>query len=118
MKFICYPKCSTCKKAQLFLNENAIEYTIQDITQDTPTANDLKTWQSASNLPLRKFFNTSGKLYRELNLKEKLSTMTDDEAFHLLASNGMLIKRPLLVSTDFVLVGFNETQWTETLAIN
>ncbi len=116
LTFICYPKCSTCQKARAFLDEN-IEYTLRDIKVDNPTVDELKEWHKVSGLPLKKFFNTSGLLYKSLNLKEKLPNMTDDEQYSLLATDGMLVKRPLLVSDDFVLVGFKESEWRERLSI-
>ncbi len=117
LTFICYPKCSTCQKARAFLDENKIEYTLRDIKVDNSTVDELKEWHKVLGLPLKKFFNTSGLLYKSLNLKEKLPNMTDDEQYLLLATDGMLVKRPLLVSDDFVLVGFKESEWRERLSI-
>ena len=111
IKFICYPKCSTCKKARAWLDENGIEYEIRDIKTNNPTRDELSAWHKASGLPLRRFFNTSGILYREMNLKEKLGGMSEDEQLALLASDGMLVKRPIAVSDDAVLVGFNADKW-------
>lgn len=111
IKFICYPKCSTCKKAQTWLDENNIEYEIRDIKTDNPTYDDLKQWYEASGLPLKRFFNTSGILYRSLDLKNKLGDMSEDEQLKLLSSDGMLVKRPIAVSDDTVLVGFNADKW-------
>ncbi len=113
LTFICYPKCSTCQKAKALLDENKIEYTPRDIKLDNPTVDELKAWHKVSGLPLKKFFNTSGLLYKSLNLKEKLPSMTDDEQYSLLATDGMLVKRPLLVGDNFVLVGFKEKEWRE-----
>lgn len=111
--FICYPRCSTCKKAEKWLQEQAIEVTVRDIKEDTPTSAELRTWHERSGLPLKRFFNTSGQKYRELELKEKLPTMTDEEQYTLLATDGMLIKRPILVCDNLVLVGFRESEWQE-----
>ncbi len=115
MNFICYPKCTTCQRAQKWLNENKIEYTLRDIKQNNPTKEELTKWYKLSGLPLRKFFNTSGLLYKSLNLKTKLDNMTEDEMLTLLATDGMLVKRPIIVGESFVLVGFKETQWIEKL---
>ena len=113
MKFICYPKCSTCQKAKKWLDEQGVEYTERHIVENNPTYDELKEWYMKSGLPLKKFFNTSGLLYKEMNLKEKLPTMSEDEQLKLLATNGMLVKRPLLVLENTVLVGFKEEQWNE-----
>ena len=113
MLFVHYPKCSTCKKAKKWLDDQGVDYTARDIVQDNPTAGELRAWHAASGLPLKRFFNTSGMLYRSMNLKDKLPTMTDDEMFDLLSSDGMLVKRPLLVLDDAVLVGFRENEWSE-----
>lgn len=115
LKFICYPKCTTCKKAEKWLNDNKIEYELRNIKADNPTFEELLDWYRKSGLPLKRFFNTSGLLYKSLNLKEKLSEMTEDEMLHLLATDGMLVKRPLLIGDSFVLVGFKETEWTEKI---
>ena len=115
LNFICYKKCSTCKKAQKLLDENSISYTLRDIKEDNPSFGELKDWYEKSGLPLKRFFNTSGLLYKSLELKDKLSAMSVDEQLKLLSSNGMLVKRPLLISDDFVLVGFKESEWTEKL---
>lgn len=109
--FINYPKCSTCQKAKKFLDENNIKYTDRHIVTETPTYEELKEIIEASGLPVSKFFNTSGLLYRSMNLKEELKNCSDDEKIKLLASNGMLIKRPLLVKKNTVLVGFKEEEW-------
>ncbi|MGN0973493.1 MAG: arsenate reductase family protein [Bacilli bacterium] len=112
MIFIEYPKCSTCKKAKQFLINNNMSFISRDIVNDTPTYDELKLWIAKSNLDIKKFFNTSGLKYKELNLKDKLTTMNDDEKIKLLASNGMLIKRPLLIDDNIVLVGFNKEKWS------
>ena len=111
IKFICYPKCTTCQKAQKWLDDNQIEYEFRDIKLDNPKLDELTEWYKKSGLPLKKFFNTSGLLYKSLGLKNKLPTMTDDEMLNLLASDGMLVKRPLLIGNDFVLVGFKEDEY-------
>ena len=111
MLFICYPKCSTCQKAKKWLDEQKINYTERHIVEDNPSYDELKEWYSKSGLALNKFFNTSGLLYKEMKLKDKLPTMSEDEKLKLLASNGMLVKRPLIVKGDTVLVGFKEEQW-------
>lgn len=113
IQFICYPKCTTCKKAQVWLDENGIEYTLRHIKEQNPTEDELRGWHQRSGLPLRKFFNTSGLLYKSMELKTKLPEMSEDEMISLLATDGMLVKRPLLVGEDFVLVGFKEAQWAE-----
>ena len=113
IKFICYPKCSTCKKAQKWLDNNKIEYEIRDIKTDNPNFDELSDWYKLSGLPLKKFFNTSGLLYKSMELKNKLPNMTEVEMLQLLATDGMLVKRPLLICDDFVLVGFKEAQWQE-----
>lgn len=113
MLFICYPKCSTCQKAKKWLEANNIEYKERHIVEDNPTFEELKDWHSKSGLPLKKFFNTSGLLYKEMKLKDKLPAMSEEEQLKLLASNGMLVKRPLLVNGDTVLVGFKEADWAE-----
>ena len=116
MLFLCYPKCSTCRKAQKWLDEHDVDYDIRDIKTDTPDLAELELWHQASGLPLKKFFNTSGQLYRSLELSKKLPGMSDAEQYALLASDGMLVKRPILVTDDNkVLVGFKEDQWAETL---
>lgn len=115
MKFICYPKCTTCKKASKWLDDNDIGYEMRDIKTDNPTYDELNEWYNLSGLPLKKFFNTSGLLYKSMNLKEKLPTMSESEMLKLLSSDGMLVKRPLLIGDDFVLVGFKESEWEEKL---
>ena len=106
MLFLCYPKCSTCQKAKAWLEERSISYDLRDIKQDNPTAEELTAWYQKSGLPLKKFFNTSGLQYKALGLKEKLPAMSEDEQLALLATDGMLVKRPLLVGEDFILTGF------------
>ena len=116
MLFLCYPKCSTCRKAQKWLDEHDVDYDIRDIKTDNPDLAELELWHQASGLPLKKFFNTSGQLYRSLELSKKLPGMSDAEQYALLASDGMLVKRPILITDDHqVLVGFTEDQWAETL---
>ena len=111
LKFFCYPKCTTCQKAKKLLDDNKIKYELRDIKLDNPTLDELTEWHSKSGLPLKKFFNTSGLLYKSLDLKNKLPEMSKSEMLQLLATDGMLVKRPLLISDDYVLVGFKETQW-------
>lgn len=116
LKFICYPKCTTCQKAKKWLDDNKIDYEIRDIKLNNPTVDDLAAWYKVSGLPLRKFFNTSGLLYKSMELKTKLPGMRDDEMVTLLATDGMLVKRPLLIGDGFVLFGFKEAEWAEKLA--
>lgn len=111
MIFIEYPKCGTCRKAKKWLDENGIEYIDRHIVEDNPTIDELKKWHELSGLELKKFFNTSGMKYRELGLKDRLKEMTDEEMYELLASDGMIVKRPIVVGEDFVLTGFKEEQW-------
>lgn len=113
MLFLCYPKCSTCKKAQAWLDEQGKKYEHRDIKLENPTYEELKAWWEKSGLPLKRFFNTNGLQYKALNLKDKLPTMTQEEQLRLLATDGMLVKRPLLVGDAFVLTGFKEAEWTE-----
>ena len=115
MLFVCYPKCSTCKKAEQWLKDTKLAYECRDIKFDRPTETELRAWHEKSGLPLRRFFNTSGLLYKELSLKERLPAMSDDEMYALLATDGMLVKRPLLISGDTVLVGFRPTEWEQAL---
>ena len=115
MVFICYPKCSTCQKAKKWLDEHNIEYTERHIVEENPSYDELKEWNKTSGLPLKRFFNTSGLLYKEMQLKDKLPTMNDDDMLKLLSTNGMLVKRPLLIDDDMVLVGFREAEWKEKL---
>ena len=111
MLFICYPKCTTCKKAQKWLDDNDLQYELREIKENNPTYDELKNWHAKSGLPLKKFFNTSGLLYKSMELKDKLPTMPEDEQLKLLATDGMLVKRPILVTDDTVLVGFKEADW-------
>ena len=115
MLFICYPKCSTCQRAQKYLDENNIKYELRDIKLNNPTYEELKKWYHNSNLELKRFFNTSGLLYKEYDLKNKIPNMTEDEQLKLLASNGMLVKRPILVSDDKILLGFKEDEWNKII---
>ncbi len=114
MLFVCYPKCSTCMKAKKWLEEKEIEFEQRDIKEEKPTAEELKTWRK-SGLPLKRFFNTSGKLYKEMQLKDRIPNMSEDEQIELLASDGMLVKRPILVQNEKVLVGFKEKERQEIL---
>ena len=115
MLFLEYPPCSTCKKAKKWLDEHNVKYEERHIAEENPSYDELKEWHVKSGLPLKKFFNTSGLLYKEMSLKDKLPAMSEEEQLRLLASNGMLVKRPLVVAEDTVLVGFKEAQWTENL---
>jgi arsenate reductase len=117
MIFLCYPKCTTCQKAKKWLTANDVVFKERDIKENNPTIEELKDWHKKSGLPLKKFFNTSGLLYKELKLKDKLPAMGDDEQYSLLASDGMLVKRPILIGDGFVLVGFKETDWKAALDI-
>lgn len=113
--FLQYPKCGTCRNAAKWLKENGIEVVNRDIAVENPTKEELSAWVEKSNLPIAKFFNTSGKIYKEQNLKEVVKTGTQDELLQILAANGMVVKRPIIVGSDFVLVGFKEEEWTEKL---
>ena len=115
IKFICYPKCTTCQRAKKWLDDNKIEYELRDIKLDNPSFEELTEWYNKSGLPIKKFFNTSGLLYKSLDLKNKLPQMTEEEMLKLLATDGMLVKRPLLIGDDFVLVGFKEVEWENNL---
>ena len=115
MQFICYSKCTTCQKARKWLDANGVAYDERYIKDNNPTVDELKAWHTQSGLPLKRFFNTSGLQYKALNLKDKLPTMSEEEQFALLASDGMLVKRPLLIGDDFVLVGFQEDAWQARL---
>ena len=115
MQFICYPKCSTCQKARKWLEAKGIAFEERHIKENNPTAEELRKWQKKSGLPLKKFFNTSGLLYKDMKLSMKLPTMREEEQLVLLATDGMLVKRPILVGDDFVLVGFKEADWEATL---
>ncbi len=112
MLFVCYPKCTTCQKARKWLDGQGKTYTERNIAEDNPTYEELKQWHAQSGLPLRKFFNTSGVLYKEMHLKDTLGDMSEEEMLKLLATSGMLVKRPILVDGDRVLVGFREAEWT------
>ena len=113
MLFICYPKCTTCKKAQAYLEAKGAAYEFRDIKLENPTEEELRQWWKTSGLPLKKFFNTSGLQYKALNLKDKLPTMSEEEQLALLATDGLLVKRPILVGDDFVLTGFRQQEWDE-----
>ena len=115
IKLICYPKCTTCQKAKKWLDDNKIEYELRDIKDDNPTLEELTAWYKQSGLPLKKFFNTLGLLYKSMELKDKLPAMSDEEQLKLLSTDGMLVKRPLVIGKDFVLVGFKESEWSEKL---
>lgn len=115
MLFVQYPKCSTCRKAQKWLDEHNIEYESRHIIEDNPQADEIKEWYTQSDLPLKRFFNTSGMKYRELKLKDKLPDMSEEEQFELLATDGMLVKRPIIVGDNFVLTGFKVKEWEEKL---
>ena len=117
MLFVCYPKCSTCKKAQKWLDESGADYTLRDIKTENPTKEELKQWWEKSGLPLKRFFNTSGNVYKELKLKDKLPDMSEEEQLALLATDGMLVKRPLVIGDDFVLTGFKEKEWIEAMHV-
>ncbi len=115
MQFICYPKCSTCQKARKWLEVNHLEFTERHIVEENPSYEELKEWYAESGLPLKKFFNTSGMLYKEMQLKDKLPTMSEEEQLKLLATNGMLVKRPLIVNGNIILTGFKEAEWENAL---
>ena len=115
MKFICYPKCTTCKKAQKWLDDKSVSYELRDIKEQNPSYEELAEWYKKSGLPLKRFFNTSGLLYKSMELKDKLPDMSEEEQLRLLASDGMLVKRPIAVTGDIVLVGFKEAEWAEKL---
>ena len=115
MIFLCYPQCSTCRKAQAWLDERGIVYQMRLIREQNPSADELKAWKERSGLPLKRFFNTSGLQYKAMNLKDRLSEMSEEDQLALLAGDGMLVKRPLLVADDMVLVGFREAEYEEKL---
>ena len=115
MLFLCYPKCSTCKKARKWLEEQGVSFEERDIKLNNPTEEELRTWYARSGLPLKRFFNTSGLQYKALGLKDKLPTMSEEEQLALLATDGMLVKRPLVVGEDFVLTGFKQAEWEQTI---
>ena len=112
---LCYPKCGTCQKAEKWMKANGIDYTYRPIKEENPTREELKAWIPKSGLPISKFFNTSGLLYKEFNMKDKVKTLSEDELMDILASNGLIVKRPILVAGDKVLVGFKEEEWKATL---
>ena len=118
IEFICYSKCTTCQRARKWLDDNKIEYKFRDIKEENPSLEELTDWYKMSGLPLKKFFNTSGLLYKSMELKGKLPTMSEDEQLKLLATDGMLVKRPLLIGKDFVLVGFKQSEWSKLLQKN
>ena len=113
--FLCYPKCTTCQKAKKWLDENQAVFEVRHIKEEQPTLEELKEWHAKSGLPLKKFFNTSGLLYKEMKLKDKLPSMSEEEQYALLATDGMLVKRPMYITEDKVLVGFKEADWKEML---
>ena len=113
--FLEYPKCTTCKKAKNWLTESGVEFTPRDIVKENPSKEEIKAWYEKSGLPLKRFFNTSGLVYKDLGLKDKLADMSEEEQIEILASNGMVVKRPLIVADDFVLIGFKQPQWEEKL---
>lgn len=115
IKFICYPKCTTCQKAQKWLDSNNTKYEVRNIKEDNPKYEELKEWFEKSGLPLKRFFNTSGMMYKELRLKNKLPDMSEEEQLRLLATDGMLVKRPLLIGENFVVTGFKESEWAEAV---
>ena len=111
IEFICYPKCTTCQRAQKWLDDNNIKYELRNIKENNPTLDELTKWYKESGLPLKKFFNTSGLLYKSMGLKDKLPKMSEEEQLKLLSTDGMLVKRPIIIGSDFVLVGFKEDEW-------
>ena len=115
IKFICYPRCTTCQKAKKWLSDNKIEYELRDIKEDNPSYEELSAWYKISGLPLKKFFNTSGLLYKSMHLKDRSADMSDDEQFKLLSPDGMLVKMPILISDDCILIGFKEAECCEKL---
>ena len=115
MLFVCYPKCTTCQKARQWLDAHGVDYTVRDIKEDRPTEAELRAWPALSGLPLKRFWNTSGLQYRALELKDRLPQMSEDEQFALLASDGMLVRRPILVGDGFALPGFREAEWEKAL---
>ena len=115
LNYICYPKCPTCQKAQKWLDDNGVSYDLRDIKLNNPTFSELTEWHAKSGLPLKKFFNTSGLKYKSLDLKNKLPQMTEEEMLSLLSTDGMLVKRPIVIGEDFVLVGFKEAEWAEKI---
>ncbi len=116
--FICYPKCTTCQKARKWLDEKGVKYAFRDIKLENPTAEELFTWQKRTTLSIKKFFNTSGLLYREQNMKDKVNVLSEKELIDILASDGMMVKRPLFIADDFILIGFNEKEWESRFIIS
>ncbi|MPM03263.1 Regulatory protein MgsR [bioreactor metagenome] len=117
MLFVCYPKCTTCKKAQKWLDDHGVTYEVRNIKDNNPTKDELTDWHTKSKLPIKRFWNTSGQLYRELGLSSKVGGMTEEEQITLLATDGMLVKRPILIGSDFVLMGFKESEWEQKLVL-
>ena len=115
MLFVCYPKCTTCQKAQKWLDEQGVSYDVRNIKTENPTEAEIRAWHEKSGLPLKRFFNTSGLQYKALGLKDKLPSMTEDEQYALLATDGMLVKRPILVTDDAVIPGFREDAWAQAV---
>ena len=115
MEFLCYAKCSTCQKTKKWLDENGVEYTLRDIKEDRPSYEELKEWHEKSGLPLKKFFNTSGKLYKDMQLKDKIPEMSEEEQLRLLATDGLLVKRPIGIKDDTVVVGFKQEEWEQKI---
>ena len=115
IEFVCYPKCTTCQKAKKWLDDNKVEYKIRDIKEYNPSFDELSVWHKTSGLTLKKFFNTSGLLYKSMELKDKIPTMSEEEQLKLLATDGMLVKRPIVIGKDFVLMGFKENEWKEKI---
>lgn len=113
MIFLCYPKCTTCQKAKAWLDKNAIKYTERHIKEQNPTADEIKLWHKQSGLPLKRFFNTSGLVYKSLDLAKKLPSMSDEEQYQLLATDGMLVKRPMIITDSIILTGFKEGEWEQ-----
>lgn len=115
MLYVCYPRCTTCKKAQKWLDENGVGYTLRDIKEENPSYEELKEWHEKSGLPLKKFFNTSGKLYKEMQLKDKIPEMSEEEQLRLLATDGLLVKRPIGIKDGTVVVGFKQEEWEQKI---
>lgn len=115
MQLICYPRCGTCKKTQKWMEDNELEYEYRDIKTENPNIDELRLWQKKSGLPLKKFWNTSGQLYKTLKIKDRLPSMSEEDQLNILSTDGMLVKRPILVNGNFVLVGFKETEWEKWL---
>lgn len=115
VKIICHPRCTTCKKAEKFLEDNGIEFDFRDIREENPTKDEIKNWHKSTGLPLKRFFNTSGQLYRSLELKDKLESMSEEEQYELLSTDGMLVKRPVLISDDKILIGFKQSEWEDLI---